>query len=203
MDVVALVTALGGTATTAQLAGAPRAQREDAVRSGRLLRVARGVCAVSGAPPARRAAAALRGVASHTSAAELLSLEVLRQPRLPHVTMPRSRSESRVDGVVPHWAALRDDEVRAGATTALRTVLDCARTLPFTEALAVADSALRQGVATAPDLLAAARALRGAGRSTVLRVVRPRTGAPRTPSSRHCARSCSRAAPAASSPSCG
>jgi very-short-patch-repair endonuclease len=170
VDAVALVTALGGTATTSQLAALSRAEREDAVRSGRVLRLARGVYAVPSAPVALRAAAALRGVVSHTSAAQLHSLEVLHEPLLPHVTLPRDRSDVHVDGVVLHWARLSGDEVGAGVTTPLRTVVDCARTLPFAEALAVADSAVRRGTVTAPDLVDAARARRGAGRATVLRV---------------------------------
>ncbi|MDX6294410.1 MAG: hypothetical protein QOH50_3485, partial [Kribbellaceae bacterium] len=42
-----------------------------------------------------------------------------------------------------HWADLSVAEREAGVTEPLRTVLDCARTLPFGEALAVADKAVQ------------------------------------------------------------
>lgn len=47
-------------------------------------------------------------------------------------------------------------EVDGWATSKVRTVLDCAASLPFDEALAVADSALRHGDVTEDDLVAAA-----------------------------------------------
>jgi very-short-patch-repair endonuclease len=56
------------------------------------------------------------------------------------------------------------------ATSPLRTVLDCARYLPFGEALAVADSAVRSGKVQSEELKAAAEVLRGAGRRKAIRV---------------------------------
>jgi very-short-patch-repair endonuclease len=56
------------------------------------------------------------------------------------------------------------------ATSPLRTVLDCARFLPFGETLAIADSAVRSGKVQPEILKAAAEALRGAGRRTAIRV---------------------------------
>jgi very-short-patch-repair endonuclease len=50
-------------------------------------------------------------------------------------------------------------------------VLDCATTLPFVQALAVADSALCFGLVIADDLLPAALATYGAGRAARLHVV--------------------------------
>jgi len=55
---------------------------------------------------------------------------------------------------VVHRAELAEHEVRGPVTSTVGTVLDCASTLPFVEALAVADSALR----TDPDLAASLRA---------------------------------------------
>jgi very-short-patch-repair endonuclease len=52
----------------------------------------------------------------------------------------------------------------------MRTVLDCALTLPFDEALVVADSALRQEDLTATSLSEAAARLRGAGRVRATRI---------------------------------
>jgi very-short-patch-repair endonuclease len=56
------------------------------------------------------------------------------------------------------------------ATSPLRTVLDCARYLPFGEALAVADSAVRSAKVQPEILKEAAQALRGAGRRKAIRV---------------------------------
>ena len=57
-------------------------------------------------------------------------------------------------------------------TTRVQTVVDCARSLPFDEALTVADSALREGVVRRQDLLASAAASPRTGRQRALRVVR-------------------------------
>ncbi|MDX6241234.1 MAG: hypothetical protein QOG10_6058 [Kribbellaceae bacterium] len=56
------------------------------------------------------------------------------------------------------------------ATSPLRTVLDCARYLPFGDALAVADSAVRSGKVQPEILGEAAHALRGAGRRKAIQV---------------------------------
>lgn len=58
-----------------------------------------------------------------------------------------------------------------GVTSPPRTVADCARWLPFDEALAVADSAMRAGL-TRRDLLAAVEALPRTGRERARWVVR-------------------------------
>lgn len=68
------------------------------------------------------------------------------------------------------YADLGDGEVIGGITSPLRTVLDCAKRLPFDEALAVADSALRSRLVTAEELVRAAHAVRGRGRPQCLRV---------------------------------
>jgi very-short-patch-repair endonuclease len=74
--------------------------------------------------------------------------------------------------VVVHWKPLPDDEVVGHVTHPLRTVLDRACALPFPEALAVADSALRQGWLRPERLLAAAERRRGPGRARCLAVAR-------------------------------
>jgi hypothetical protein len=63
-----------------------------------------------------------------------------------------------------------DGDVELGTTSALRTVLDCATTMPFPEALAVADSALAQSYLHKENLIAAAVERPGAGRRFRLRV---------------------------------
>ncbi len=52
-------------------------------------------------------------------------------------------------------AALPRSDIDGWATSKVRTVLDCATELPFDEALAVADSALRHGDVTREELDAA------------------------------------------------
>ena len=77
---------------------------------------------------------------------------------------------SRRSGVRVLWINLADDQVADGVTTPFRTVIDCARLLPFDEALAVADSALRSGLVTREELDAID--VRGAGAAAVRRVLR-------------------------------
>jgi len=59
--------------------------------------------------------------------------------------VPRNRKVEpwRRSGLEVEWRTLEDDEMGSGQTTADRTVIDCAKDLPFDEALTVADSALR------------------------------------------------------------
>lgn len=70
---------------------------------------------------------------------------------------------------VAHWPRLVPADVRAGVTTPLRTVPDCARTLPFREPLAVADSALR-GTLLEAGLTSFEPQVRLRGRGSVVRV---------------------------------
>ena len=58
-----------------------------------------------------------------------------------------------------HYAQISDE----GVTSPLRTVLDCARTMPFREGLAIADSALRGNLITKEELLEAAYRLTNRG----------------------------------------
>lgn len=69
-----------------------------------------------------------------------------------------------------HWANLEPGDFVYGVTTAIRTVVDCARTLPFGEALVIADSALLRGMVTRVELRMAAAAVVGPGRSAAVRV---------------------------------
>ena len=88
-----------------------------------------------------------------------------------HLTVGRQRTSLTRDLFVTHRADLVPTELRGQIASPVRTVLDCARTLPFREALVVADSAVRTGRVTAGDLTSAAAALRGAGSAGVRRVV--------------------------------
>jgi very-short-patch-repair endonuclease len=156
---------VGGTADAADLValcGRPALRR--AVADGTVVRLARGRYAMPLTPDPRRAAARLRGVVSHTSAAQHWDLAVLRAPDRPHVTIDPRRGRVTAGAAVLHWSRLADCEVHDGVTSPLRTVLDCARTLEEAPALAIADSALRQQLVGRDELLTAAAAVRGAGR---------------------------------------
>lgn len=78
-------------------------------------------------------------------------------------------SERRI-GVFVHHLLLAEGDVVGVATSPLRTLVDCSRCLPFDEALAVADSALRSGKVRASEFRDAAATLRGAGSDAVRRV---------------------------------
>ncbi|TNM62423.1 DUF559 domain-containing protein [Streptomyces sp. NP160] len=158
----------GGTALSGELAVDRRSMRR-ALDSGRVLRLSRGVYALSSQHPPLLAAARARGTASHSSAAQLWLMDLVTAPALPHVTVRRNR-RLQDPGLVPHWCDLPESDVDGMVTTPLRTVVDCARTLPFPEGLAVGDSAVRRGLVTKEQLLARADATRGAGRAAVQRV---------------------------------
>ncbi len=134
-----------------------------ALRNGQIERPRRGYYALPALEPALLCAHRLGGVISHESAAVLWGIDVLAKPTRHHVTLGRQRTSSTSVLVVTHWADLVPADVCDRVTTPLRTVLDCARTLPFAAALVVADSALRTGLVTEQDLASSAAASRGAG----------------------------------------
>ena len=113
----------------------------------------------------------VHGVVSHLSAALAWGWKVKDVPTKPVVTVPRNRHPS-ADGIDLRFAALGPDEIRGDRTAPVRTVLDCARSLPFDEALAVCDSALRARAVDTDSLVAAAQAGPRSGRPAALRVVR-------------------------------
>ena len=168
-DVVEILQKAGGSATFARLREfIPGRAIRLALAQGRIKRVAKGVYALplDTSPPT--VARAHGGVLSHESAAQHLGLDVVTIPLKPHVTIGRTkRKRSTKLACTLHWS---DAPELDGATTPVRTVLDCARSLPFGEALAVADSALRKGLVSADELLASAIALRGPGRARAIRL---------------------------------
>ena len=140
--------------------------------------MARGRYALPDADQARLAAARLSGVVSHLSAAQLAGWELAQRPPRPAVTVPRNRKVEpwRRDGVEVRWRDLTEDEVWHGRTTAGRTVIDCAKDLPFDEALTVADSALRHGNVTTGQLARLADLVPSVGRARCLRVAEHASG---------------------------
>ncbi|WP_433163386.1 DUF559 domain-containing protein [Kribbella sp. CA-247076] len=170
-----------GTATYGELRGvvSGRAIRA-ALADGAIRRIAKGVYAV---PPAADPLAAARsqgGVVSHLSAAILHGFSVLELPDKPQITVPRGqhRRLSPIDCDL-HWA---DDVPSDGRCTGkLRTVLDCARTLPFAAALVVADSALRLGAVDPSQLRIGAAELTGPGSRRARRVAAAADGRAESP----------------------
>ena len=89
-----------------------------------------------------------------------------------HRDSPREapgQPERRV-GVDLRWRDLDPDDVWGRLLRPGPAVIDCARTLPFDEALAVADSALRHGHVTPERLRSLAEQVRTTGRAACLRV---------------------------------
>lgn len=132
----------------------------------------------------RALAVGLEATVSHEAAALMWGMELASTPELRSVTVGRNRSRLTRPGAVIHRSDLDADErvEREGIwlTSELRTVLDLCRSLPLQEAVAVADSALRQELVTVEELTGALRELpAGVGRARVahvLRLVDPQSG---------------------------
>jgi len=175
--VVEILARLGGCATAAELARvAPFTALKAAVQRGEVERLARGIYGLPSLGPDRLAAVAYDGVVSYTSAAIAWGLPVLVRPEKPHVTVPAQRRPRPERPAELHWSAVSPPERAARLTSLLRTVLDCARILPFGEALAIADAALATGRLTKDELVAAGTAMRGPGRPNAVRVAAQATG---------------------------
>jgi len=155
-----------------------RAKIRRAVRRGTILRDVRGRYALPGAVEALRAANRLAGVLSLDSAAQHWGWELKRQPERPSVTVPRNRKlpPSRRNGVRVRYADLTPNEIRGMATAPGATVMDCASRLPFDEALAIADSALRHKNVSKRQLRELAERMPDRYRARCLRVAQEADG---------------------------
>ncbi len=173
MDVAQALVEVGGFADVVTLLTAcSRDELSRAVAAGTVVRLTRGRYALPGMDEHRAAAAALNGVVDRLSAARHWGWKVKMPPDRPQVLVPRGRNvtPSRRKGIDLRWGAASAAELHAGVTSKLRTVLDCAMSEPFDAALAVADSALRDGVSHTALRLACDRLPR-TGRSRAHRVV--------------------------------
>jgi very-short-patch-repair endonuclease len=171
---VEALTRLGGAADAATLLRLTSRRRlRRALHAGLVLRPVRNRYVLPSARDGMRAAARLSGTASHLSAAAEHGWELGLQPERPAVIVPRNRKVEphRRSGVDVRWRDLEPHERHGHVTTAHRTVIDCARDLPFREALAVADSAMRHRDVDHDELVRLALALPSTGRSQALRVV--------------------------------
>jgi very-short-patch-repair endonuclease len=166
VDPVTALTRLGGCATWGQLRGCCTDHAiKKATARGEILRTGHGRYALPLVRDHHREAHRLGATLSHLSAAAVYGWPVKTPPQQPWVTVRRKRhlSPSRRHGVEVTWRDLEPQDVIHGVTSPLRTALDCAMSLPFAEALAVADSALRSGRVRHHELLDAALAVRGIG----------------------------------------
>jgi very-short-patch-repair endonuclease len=171
---------LGGFASLHDLlALTSRAQLRSAVRHGLVERHARGRYALPGADEAIGIALSLAGVLDEDSAARFHGWETKHPPSTPCVAVPRKRSgigASRITGVRLRYRDIPPHDVSGAATTPGETVLRCAARLPFDEALAVADSALRHGDVSRRGLLDRAELMPARYRARCLRVVQRSDG---------------------------
>ena len=174
MDPGEAIKRCGGSAPWQMLKALGVCRRDlDAALAGRsIVRVRRGHFRSAGPDSALDIATSVTGVLSHRSAAQHLGWDVGTEPEKPEVIVRRNRrlgAEHRAR-VRPFYRDLGPKEARLGATTGIRTVLDCARDLPFAEALVVADSAVRKQDIDIDRLQHAARSLRGPGSAAAVRV---------------------------------
>lgn len=194
-DVVDTVAFFGGVTTWPLLRVVhPARLIRHATATGAIVRPGRGRYVLPSASAHLRTSQARAATLSHLSAAQHHGWAVKTVPDSAWVTVRRTRhlrAGERV-GIIPRWADLGPGDVRHGVTTPVRTVLDCARTLPFDEALAVADSALRAQDVTRAELIEGAAALRGTGARRAAGWPRSPTGGQPTRSSRCCVRCASR-----------
>ncbi len=165
---------MGGTATSKQLLQwTTRKRLRSAVRRGEVVVLAKDRYGLPGTDDARTASAKLHGVLTHLSAAREWGWEVVRPPVLPQVTVPRKRNvvADRRAGVQLFWRDIDPRHHNGRITSRAWTVIDCARDLPFAEALAVVDSALREGRVERADLTPLVEKLSAKARRQVARVL--------------------------------
>jgi very-short-patch-repair endonuclease len=175
VDVVEVVTRLGGVADARRLvAFTSRRRVATAVSRGLIVRDARGRYALPTTGEALRAASRLNGVVTGASAAAAHGWETKVPASRPDVTVPAKRrvAPDRRRGVDLHWRDIDPDDVWGGVLRPGPTVIDCAKRLPFDEALAIADSALRHHNVTERQLLSLAGQVPSTGRAQSLRIAR-------------------------------
>jgi len=171
MDVSAALRRLGGVSDRRTLLALVSVRElERGLQAGEVVRVARNLYTLTAVDEAVVAARRVHGVVSHLSAALAWGWKVKTVPDRPTVTVARNRHPSGDASVDVRYADVPSGDVIDGRTSRVRTALDCARTLPFDEALAVVDSALRSRTVTRAQLIAAAESGPRTGREKAKRV---------------------------------
>ena len=171
---------LGGFASLQDLLRlTSRARLRWAVRRGLVERHAHGRYALPGGDEAIRTAMSLAGVLDEDSAARYHGWETKHPPTKPCIAVPRDRSgidPRRVAGIRLRYRDIPLHDVSGAALTPGETVMRCAARLPFDEALAIADSALRHVDVTKRELVERAEAMPSRYRARCLRVARHADG---------------------------
>lgn len=172
MDAVTALTQLGGLATAAEILGLTTRKRlRRAVAARRVVHVSRDRYALPATDEARAVAISVGGHLRLLSAAAHWGWKVKWPTQWPQVQVTVKPAEpvdaSLAIGVLPR------SDLDGWATSRVRTVLDCAAELPFDEALAVADSALRSGKVTREELEAALPAAASAATRRVVEHATP------------------------------
>jgi len=176
VDPADLVRAHGGAMRWAAIhaAGVSWRQLAAAVSAGALVHAGWGTYALPTAGRALVAAVCANGYLCRASAAAAWNLDLLRRPDRPQVLVA-DNSTIQLPGVSLHRVPRRElvDTVRRPwpVTTLERTLIDCARTLPFPEALAIVDSALCTGRITSDKVRKLAQSVRGPGAVTARRAL--------------------------------
>lgn len=183
MDLRAALLEAGGIARYVELRELlTRAELRQAVEAGYLIHLGRGCYALPEVSAHRQAAAALSGVVGGLSAAMFWGWKVKSPPPRPQVIVPHGRkvAQPRRVGVEVRWREVSPEDLDRGALTRTETVIDCAKTLPFDAALAVVDSALRDGMSRTSLLLECRRSSqKGRGRAvTAIELGDPRAANP-------------------------
>ncbi|CAN5450132.1 hypothetical protein BH10ACT6_BH10ACT6_13260 [soil metagenome] len=145
-DAVRAVARRGGIATTAELRAAgvrPDAINRAVLLKSTLIRPRRGIFALATAPPEVLRAIRAGGALAATSAAQLYGLWTPPDGRL-HVSVRRDAHLSASHRVVYHRDAHHLGPSERFLVSRQSCVRQCIRFLPFSEAVAVLDSALHQ-----------------------------------------------------------
>lgn len=172
MEISDLMPLLGGVAERRMLISlTSRRAVEEAIDSQQIVRINRGRYAVPGVHEGTKQALRVSGHVCLVTAALSCGWEVKAVPDRPQVAVPKDRrltAEARAD-IEPFFVDLADDELEGLSTNDSTTLEMCGRRLPFDDALAIADSALRAGYDR--DLLvSAAAAAKGPGSARFRRV---------------------------------
>ncbi len=171
VDAVGALERLGGRADArALLRITSRRRLNRALRAGTILRAGQGRFALPTASVAVRRAAEVGGVVCLRSAAAVHGWALKEEPKVPEIAVRRNRKVTPTmrEETAIHYLDLAVDDVHHGVTSPLRTLVDCARQLPFDEALAIADSAVRSRSVSEAEL--SSTVVRGAGSAQVRRV---------------------------------
>ncbi len=165
MDIEEALRRCGGAARWAQLRDLGVTHHAlRVVDASRIARPYPGTYVLPGVDPAIAAAVTLSGVVSHASAARLHGLDLHSPPKIIEVTVARG-CRQRAHGVHVRAADLapEDREPTQPITSLLRTVRDCARTMPLLHAVILLDGVVRDGRLSMTDLRHLAQTARGRG----------------------------------------